>query len=160
MPKITKAKSQETKNEASESHVPNDLYSEDLSSVKTTLPLLREDAYPCEVARFEASNSDDGTYTFHTLVLKTLEKSRDTDGKEQNPGYPLRFRVIQNNTKPNLDEVRRGLAKITQACKVRTANDLRPGLKLIAKTRNSREREKDGRTFEAQTEVRALAPLK
>lgn len=138
----------------------NDLFDEDLSNVSTARPLLREDKYLTEYSRLDTKDTDDGKYRIYRFRMKTAEKARTVDDEPQGPGYPLSFSVVENRLEPNREEVKRGFALVTQGFGVKRVSDLKLGLKAYVTTRNSKEKEKDGRVYEPEVMVRKIEPVK
>lgn len=141
------------------------LWDEDLSDVETTPPLLREDTYVCEFV--EAKPGEKGEpetpeyKKWVTFVVKTTEPARDVEGNRVNPGYTLRKTVfLTENERNDAASIRRDMARIVKGFGKKRPSEITVGDRVLAQVRNSRPREKDGKTYDSQSEIRSFKPYK
>lgn len=164
--KTTKPASKVTQATSRDDGTP-DYENEDLDAVNTDFPLLREDSYLCEFVSYEKQQSRDGSKTMGHFTFRTAEQARDTQGNPVAAGYSLHKRVnlteSNDESRPRTpDQIRKELAMIVKAFGAKKVADLRPGDRLLVRTRNSKERTDPvtGTVYTPATEPARFLPAK
>ena len=136
---------------------------EDLSSVDTSMPVLREDIYLLEVTDAKEVPTNDGKGQMLTITLKTVEDGIATNGYAINKGFPVFARTsITPTEKYPKDRIRMEVAKICQAIGVKTIKpfaDLKGKLvKVKIKVRPERTDPTTQATYPESNEIKQWIP--
>lgn len=74
------------------------LLAEDLSSVDTSMPILKEGLYDMTISSCKEGTTKDKTGVIVTIILKTTAPAFSTTGEEVQPGFPVYHRMNQTPT--------------------------------------------------------------
>lgn len=135
-----------------------DILTEDLSGVDTSMPLIRDELYEVKLASLKVGKTKAGKGSLN-LRFDTLNETKDIEGKHVNSGYPLFHQVtLTPSEKYTKDQIKKAVAQIAQALKVKTLTEQCVGLKCLVKTRVRKEREDEttGEVYPARVEIKSF----
>ena len=138
-----------------------DVLTEDLSGVDTSIPIAREDLYEVKLGSLKIGKTKSGKSILN-LKFETLNQGKDIEGKALNIGYPFFHGItLTPSEKYDKSQIKKAVAQVAQALKVKVLTEDCVGLKCLVKTKVRKEREDEvtGDVYPARAEIESFKAI-